>query len=932
LEDERLLRFMVRALIASIAFYIAMHVVPDVTMTGGSILRRAVLVLLPVGVVNGLLPALLARPRRPVTPAAAALIAMLLNAALAIAFALARPVLQTGVRVDSFPGRPIDTVLAIGLVAIVAALPLLVEVVGLQVRPTFRPSTLSVRPSLDRRLVVLIFILSGASGLMYEVVWSRQLVLVFGNTTQAVSAILTGYFGGLAIGSIIGGRIADRVRSPLRMYGLLELALVVVVLITPLLFRGLHEVYRSWYGTLESQPTTLALIRYALALMALAPATVLMGATLPTLSRHLTRLASELGGSFGRLYAANTIGAVVGTVLAGIVLIELAGLNGTLLIGAIGSGAAGVAALALDRWRPRPAPVLKVTDAELGTPTPDVPTAVPAMPLLPTTTELETEGSTSHAIAANVRSLALVVSFVSGLTSLGYQVLWTRMLASGSGNRTYVFTLILATFLVGLSLGAAYVARRMAFETRSMARLGAAQLAVAAIVLAGMPILASDVAAGWSLAVRVFLVVLPATLVMGVTLPMAANLITLGEHRVGRDAGLVLGVNTLGAISGTFLIPFLAIPTIGSPRSVALLALVNAGLGVILLARQVDLSLSARRTAVTLGAVLTFVGAVGFAVPNDVVADPGANRMGRAGALFASKEDEIASVQAGSLKGSKRLFVGGTAMTSLTVDANLMALMPEFARPTASRMLVIAFGMGSSFRTGLRSGMQVDGVELVPSVPDMFGYFHADAFQVLANPRGSVIIADGRNYAELTDRRYDVVVVDPPPPIESSGTAVLYSKEFYRAVAARLTNDGVMMEWMPFGQTVDEFRAHVRTFASVYPNITLAFGPGHHGVFILGSTGSLALDPAAIASVLARPDVVADLDEAVDAPVSTREAWEALVPTLVWLSGPDVARFAGQGPLITDDQPLTEYYLLRRTFAPKSPAMTAASLRAASGH
>src|SRR5437763_3426696 len=185
-------------------------------------------------------------------------------------------------------------------------------------------------------LVHLIFVLSGAAGLIYEVVWARQLVLVFGNTTQAVSAILTGFFGGMAIGSVIGGRVADRVRSPLRLYGALELILVVVVLLTPLLFRALHEVYRGAYGGLAEQPVVLGLVRFVLSLFALAPATIFMGATLPTLSRHLTRgRAAGLSREFGRLYTANTLGAIFGTVLSGFILIELVGLTGALLVGAL---------------------------------------------------------------------------------------------------------------------------------------------------------------------------------------------------------------------------------------------------------------------------------------------------------------------------------------------------------------------------------------------------------------------------------------------------------------------------------------------------------------------------------------------------------------------------------------------------------------------
>ena len=200
-----------------------------------------------------------------------------------------------------------------------------------------------------RWIILAVFVLSGAAALIDEIVWSRQLVLVFGNTTQAVSAILTGFFGGMAVGSVVGGRIADRVRVPLRMYGLLELALVVVVLLTPVSFRLINGLYKGIYPGLETSPTALALVRVVLAVLALAPATVLMGATLPTLTRHLARHV-ELSSAFSRLYAANTIGAIGGTAVAGFVLIEVFGLSGALAIGAGCSAVAGVLALLLAGW------------------------------------------------------------------------------------------------------------------------------------------------------------------------------------------------------------------------------------------------------------------------------------------------------------------------------------------------------------------------------------------------------------------------------------------------------------------------------------------------------------------------------------------------------------------------------------------------------
>ncbi|MGZ6260009.1 MAG: fused MFS/spermidine synthase [Candidatus Limnocylindrales bacterium] len=768
----------------------------------------------------------------------------------------------------------------------------------------------------ERGPIFAIFLLSGAAGLVYEVVWSRELVLVFGNTTQAVSAILTGYFGGLAIGSVVGGRVADRVRRPLRLYGLLELVLVAVVIVTPPLFRGLHEVYRASYTGLEDQPTLLALVRYGLALLALAPATVPMGATLPTLSRYMAHHLSDLGHEFGRLYTVNTVGAIVGTLVSGLVLIELVGLTGALLVGAAGSATAGIVAIGLDRSRAR-----AMSSAATRS-------AMPSAPSSPTVSSPPPGAAAPPSAEAPRHLLPLVVAFISGLTSLGYQVLWTRLLASGSGNTTYVFTVILAIFLFGLAVGAAVVTRRMGRLGSAVALLGAAQVAIAAIALAGLVILSGQFP-NLPFVVRVILVVLPATLVLGVTLPLASTLVGAGEERIGQDAGLLLGVNTFGAICGTFVVPFVLIPTIGSPRSLVVLAALNAVLGLALLVRGRDLTEPARRVLAAAGGLLTLVALAGLLLPNPLVLDPGTTTLMRAGTLLGSAEDEIAAVQAGGTLTRRRLLVGGTGMTSLTVDARLMPLLPLMLRPQAQRALVIAFGMGSAYRSALVAGLTVDGVELVPSVPGMFHWFFDDADQVLRDPRGRLIITDGRNYVELTDQHYDIVVVDPPPPIESSGTSVLYSREFYQAAARRLTDSGVMMEWIPSLQTVDEFRSHVQTFADVFSHVLIAFSPAHVGVYMLGSNSPIALTEPAIRSVLERPGVLADIDGALDAPVSSEDDWVGLLGHLPWIDGPKVRAFAGAAPMIVDDHPLTEYFLLRRLLGSPSPRMSQASLQAA---
>ena len=746
--------------------------------------------------------------------------------------------------------------------------------------------------SSSRWAVLGIFVLSGAAGLIYEIVWARQLVLVFGNTTQAVSAILTGFFGGMAIGSVIGGRIADRIRSPLRLYGVIEIVLVVIVLATPLTFRLIGEVYRGIYPALESTPQALALVRLVLSLLALGPATILMGATLPILTRHLTREA-HLSQAFGRLYAANTVGAILGTLAAGIVLIELLGLTGALAVGAACSGVAGVIALLL------------------GTGT-RVRVVADAPPTL--------AGIYGGGIAPPSRvRLALAVAFVSGLTSLGYQVTWMRLLASGTGNTTYVFTMILAVFLLGIALGAVLfnvVRRRMGDPVRVLA---AAQIAVAVLAFLTLLWLLSNphtftpsrpLATIGALISSVFVVVLPVTFVLGLAFPAASALLPDGAERAGTSTGTLLGVNTAGAITGSLVIPFFLMPAVGSPVVVALLALTNAIVALALAAQS-------RPRAIQTGAVAA-IAALAIVVVSllpGMLAQPNQRWIEqRNGRLFASTEDEIASVQAGQIRSTPELWVAGTSMTLLTIDAKLMPILPLMANPEAEDALIVAFGMGSTYRSALIAGLHAEAVELVPSVVDMFGYYYDDAEMYRTHANGRIVVADGRNHLELSGTTYDIIVTDPPPPIESSGASVISSLEYYEAGRDHLNPGGIMMQWTPHGTDKGEFERHLRTFAAVFPEVLVATGPGGYGNFLMGSMAPIELTEEGIRSVLERPGVLEDISTAYDSPESTVEGWAELIPSLVRLSGDEVRAAAGEGPLITDDRPLPEYFLLRRLY------------------
>jgi len=726
------------------------------------------------------------------------------------------------------------------------------------------------------------------------------------------------------------------------MYAILELLIVVAVLLTPVTFGGLHEVYRGAFGVLQQNPTMLALVRFGLSILALGPATVLMGATLPTLSRQLVRNHASLGHEFGELYLVNTAGAIYGALISGIFLIELIGLNETLLVGVACSGTAGIAALVLNRRIGSPKDAATEPDG--------APERMPTLAIAPDAGAISksrarqsrpasvgaAQASTKPAahlalpvVSVSRPRLALAVAFVSGLTSLGYQNLWNRLLASGTGSTSYVFTSILIFFLTGIAIGA-YIFSRFLYRTRHpVALLGIAELGLAVLVLATLGV-ETCFFGSVNLTIGLVVVVAPATLVMGIVFPMSSMLVADSDKRVGTSAGLLLGSNTLGAICGTFLVPFFLMPILTSPRAVVVLAAINALTGLVLLWQARSVGVRLQRVGRAVGVAATAAAVIVLIVPNQLVADPQVNRARREGDVVLSQaEDQVASVQAVRLNdppGALRLYVAGTGMTLLTLDTRMMAHLPLMIRPQAKSMCVVAFGMGSSYRSALIDGLRVDAVELVPSVPDMFGNFYSDANQVRANPNGHIYVADGRNYVQLTISMYDLLVVDPPPPMDSAGTGVLFSQEFYKAAKARLNSGGVMMEWEYNGQTVDEFRSHVKTFKSVFEHVTLAFGATDPsaGVMMLGSDDPIELTPEGMQSVLSKPGVVEDLSGAPDSTpgVKTAEQWQQLILDNLWISDSNAEVFGASGTLITDDHPYTEYNLLRHLLGPSSPRAT----------
>jgi spermidine synthase len=773
-------------------------------------------------------------------------------------------------------------------------------------------------PSL-RGAVLALFVASGAAGLIYQVVWSRELVLVFGNTTQAVATIVTAFMAGLGFGSLAGGRLADTSLRPLRLYGLVELAVAAMAALLPFAFTGLAELYRGVWPSLVERPGQLAGVRFGLAVAAVAPATFLMGMTLPLLTRYLVRTLDEAGARLGELYAANTIGAMVGTLLGGFVLIELVGLHLTSYLAVALNLAAGLGALLLSR-RWESGPEAGATAARRERP------ARPQVPreFLPR------------------RRAVLAATFVSGFVSLALEVLWTRMLAEGTGSSIYIFTTILAIFLFGIALGSFLYRRLSRPEGERLGTLGLCLAGVGVLAQATV-VLGSGTVGQVPFVVRTVVVLLPATILMGYAFPLAGRLATPSAEAAGGSVGLLYAANTGGSILGSFGAAFVLAGTLGTNGSILLLGALNLLAGAVLFAA--DPVGGGRRAGATGGnpgrarlvaaglAGLAVLGLVASSLDLPVTRTRTENELRRTGLPVTHAEDELATVDTvgGPAKG-RRLLVGGVGMTSLTVDTKLMGYLSKALRPEAQDFLVIAFGMGGTYRSGLQLGLRTDAVELSPTVPSRMPVFFPDADRFLDHPQGRVIVSDGRNYVRLSRETYDMVAVDPAPPIESAGSVVLYTREFLTEGKARLRPGGVFMLWIPYALPLDDFKEHVRTFAGVFGHVRLVLSPGRHGVFMFGSDAPLEFTEPNIRRVLGNPAALRDLNDVPDHPPTDADGWVEVVRSSQWLADDRLRSFIGSGPQITDDRPRSEYFLWRRALMDDQQYISESTLvRAAPG-
>jgi spermidine synthase len=761
-------------------------------------------------------------------------------------------------------------------------------------------------------LLYLCFFASGAAGLALEIVWSKYLSYLLGNSIYGVATVVAAFLGGLGLGAVVGGRLAARTREPLLLYARLELLVAAMGLLSPAAYLVARPLFAGLYGAMGGSGLAFLLARFALLFLALLVPTIAMGATLPLLVSAFTRRESDFGASVSRLYAVNTAGAVCGVALAGFVLVPSFGLWKTAAF-----AAALDALVALVVWRSRRGPVRAM--------------------------ELAPDPAAADAPHAAARGALILPAFaISGFCAILYEVAWTRILSVPFGGMVYSFSSILAVYLLGIAVGAAVASILLRITKAPVLLFGVFQLLLAGAVVQGSSVFASlpdlqtaliaqsrgSAAALFSGEARMTarIVLLP-TFFLGALFPLAAAIYQRGR-RAGASVGTIYAANTLGSIAGSILTGFVLVPAIGALRAILYAALANAaiGCGALLLGEGA-------RWKRALGAAAAVAATVAVAVYATPTWQPERMSLGFVRLLRAYeyggeglvhrmiakighstqlekllfyREGRVATVTVLETGDRRALLINGKtdATTGSGEDMApqvMVGQLPMLLAPQAESVCVVGYGSGVTTHAVLTHPVEkVLTLELEGAVIEAAPFFDAAAHRPLKDPRSRLVVEDAGTYLRSTREDYDVIISEPSNPW-IAGVGNLFTKEFYEEAKRRLHPGGIFCQWIQtYSISPATLATVLRSVASTFPQGHLFYVESSADLIILASDREVVLDRAAMQSVYQRPEVTADL---------ARIGIHSLEDVFTAYRGrlDRVAREQGPGPINTDDNSWLEH-------------------------
>ena len=693
------------------------------------------------------------------------------------------------------------------------------------------------------------FFISGFCGLLYQVVWMRMAMAEFGVISPITSVIVSVFMAGLGLGSWLGGKLANNFRerfglSTILLYATCELIIAIGGFSVPTEFRFFGNLFLTREGN-----NSIFLLLSSLAITAsILPWTIAMGATFPLVMGFIRERWPSYQSGFSFLYLANVLGAVLGAISTAYILIELNGFLDTLLIGSKLN-------------------ILVILFSLLALTTKSSPESTSALSPI----------SKTSFPAAKV----LPFLFLSGFISMGIEIIWIRNFAGKLGSNVYGFAIILSTYLVSTFLGT--LAYREIFVPKKLDPFHlislAAPLTIIGMLCYDLPPAFSTLALGLS--------VIPISFLLGILTPASMDIYSSGDEK---NAGYAYAINILGCIFGPLVASYIVLTLINEKWALLIFGLIFLLFTFFLRFRTAAIS--------TFGFLALFlVSSLNPSYTENTY-----------GPKFLEFNDYTANVATYGTGEMKQLSVNHVQMTKLTTITKMMVHIPLALQVKApSSVLVICFGMGTSFKSAISWGAKSTAVELVPSVPKAFSFFHPNS-EALHSPLANIIIDDGRRFLRRTDEKFDLITVDPPPPLDAAASGMLYSVEFYQEAKKHLGEKGLLQQWWYDTQDKWLFEAAIRTMKSVFPYVAAFSSVEGWGYHLVGSEYPIVVPDPKTAITRFPALALADLNE-----------WlPGIPPELILARVFKTAKSAStflrekEGAIITDNLPLNEYYRIRR--------------------
>lgn len=745
-------------------------------------------------------------------------------------------------------------------------------------------------------LVMTLFLISGFVSLIFQVVWLKMLVLVFGNTVWAVSTLLTAFMAGLAIGSWAFGKIADKAGSPLRLYGFIEGLVGLSALLTIPLFANLSIIYRPLYSISGGDNLLMGITKFIISFLLLIIPTSLMGGTLPLLAKKFTSSLKSAGSEIGTLYMINTFGAVLGTLTSAFLLIPALGLKKTLISASLLNFVILIVILVITK-KEKAQIVLKTFFAK--------------------------------ASRKKQNSSILWVFFVCGFAALGYEILWNRILVLSIGSSVYAYAMMLAVYLLGVALGSALMSYYIDRIKKPGAVLAIIQFLIAFAVIyqikrfGGLSLTISNLGnvigvSGYasyitSLFLATTQIILLPTLLFGATFPLIVRIYLSNIKTVGTETGMLYAFNTLGNIIGSFLTGFILLPFLGAQRSLLLLAVVNLMIGSFVLIR----SLKVKKFTVSLSAGALAVFLIGYnliCIRDEAILKAGIFQNSTRGTvevinysedIYATVTVEERTEVSGIWKSLSMngVNVAGTSCELFTIQ-KMQGHLPMLLHRNPESVLHIGFGSGGTAWAVSRYPVKrIVIAEISRSIIEKSAEFFSSVnHNVLSDPRFDIRFTDGRNLILGTKEKFDVILSDSVHP-RFSGNGSLYTYDYYKLLRERLNPGGLVSQWLPFySVTPENFKMIIKAFHEVFPHTSIWYVNStiNPYVIVIGKTDSNMIDFGKMAERLKYENVRKDLAE-----IDIDNTYKILDYFL--FTDEKVLKFTGDVPLHTDDNMAVEY-------------------------